>query len=147
MKKQLKKDRESSSIARLPDAELEVLACLLQKGKARSKDILEMMKSYRPMTQGSMLTLIKRLENKGLVTRERISGKEFIFKPTKGRKPAYRQIAGDIMQRIYRGNSLALVVSIFETKPPTPSELKKLEQYLKELSNTLDKDISDGTGN
>jgi len=55
----------------LPDAELEVLACVQRQGKATAREIRELMHAYRPMAHASVLTLLTRLEAKDLVSREK----------------------------------------------------------------------------
>jgi predicted transcriptional regulator len=118
----------------LPDAELEVLACLWQSAKATARDIREAMAKYRPMTHGAMVTLLKRLESKGLVVKEKGPvGKAFIYKPTREPKPMYRRIMENLRERIFRGSGIAMVASLFETKPPTADELDELEALLAAL--------------
>ena len=56
---------------RTPRAELDVLGCLWQHGRATARELREAMGGYRPMTHGSMVTLLKRLEAKGLVTKRK----------------------------------------------------------------------------
>ena len=45
----------------LPDAELEVLACLWKHGQLTARSIREEMVGYRPMTHAAVSTLLKRL--------------------------------------------------------------------------------------
>jgi len=116
---------------RLPDAELDVLACLWRRGKATAREVREALARYRPMAHGSVATLLGRLRAKELVTRQKGPvGKAFIYKPTRRPGPGYRRAVGDLLQRIFGGNSMALVASLFETKPPTPGELETLQELL-----------------
>ncbi len=118
----------------LPDAELEVLASLHRQGQATAREIREMMASYRPMAHASVLTLLTRLEAKGLVTREKGSfGKAFVYLPTQRAKMSTRNLLKKIVQRVFHGDGVALVASLFQTKPPTQEELVKLEHLLDDL--------------
>ena len=118
----------------LPDAELEVLACLWQRGQATARQIREAIKEYRPMAHGSVVTLLKRLEGKGLVRREKGPvGEAFVYSPTRRPGPAYRRIVGNLLQRIFGGDGVALVASLFETQPPTSDELEELQRLLDQL--------------
>lgn len=115
----------------LPDAEQEVMACLWRLGKATARQIREEMKNFRPMAHGSTVTLLNRLEGKGLVAREKGDrGKAFVYRPLKKASPAYRNVVGKVLQRIFGGDSLALVSSLFKTKPPTVEEIADLQQLL-----------------
>ncbi len=116
---------------RLPDAELDVLACLWRRGKATAREVREALERYRPMAHGSVATLLGRLRTKGLVARQKGPvGKAFIYKPTRHPGPGYRRAVGDLLQRIFGGNSMALAASLFETTPPTPGELEALQGLL-----------------
>ena len=118
----------------LPDAELEVLACLWQKEEASAREVREAMTKYRPMTHGAMVTLLKRLESKGLVAKRKGEvGKAFIYRPTRGPEPMYRKIMRDLRQRVFGGSGVAMVASLFETTTPTDEELSALEGLLDDL--------------
>jgi BlaI family penicillinase repressor len=124
---------------RLPDAELEVLACLWRNGETTAREVREAMQHYRPMTHGSVATLLSRLQAKGLVARRKGPvGKAYVYKATRRPGPAYRRVVKDILERIFGGSSVALVNSLFETQPPTPDELDALQELLDELREQND---------
>jgi BlaI family penicillinase repressor len=126
--------RTSVREERLPDAELEVLACLWRNGETTAREVREAMHTYRPMTHGSVATLLSRLQAKGLVTRRKGPvGKAYVYKAVRRPGPAYRRVIKDFVERIFGGNTVALVNSLFETKPPTPDELETLQTLLDEL--------------
>ena len=121
-------------MADLPDAELEVLACLHRQGKATAREIREGMHGYRPMAHASVLTLLTRLEAKGLVSREKGPvGKAFIYIPTQRSMATPRNVLRRLLQRVFHGDGVALVTSLFQTKPPSHRELDQLEQLLTDL--------------
>ncbi|RJP30902.1 MAG: hypothetical protein C4527_08755 [Candidatus Omnitrophota bacterium] len=134
MKKSNAPIRMDAIPADLPDAEMEVMACLWKFGRATARQINEAMGDYRPMAHGSTVTLLNRLEAKGLVKKEKGDrGKAFLYKPTRRPTPTYRHVVGKLVQRIFGGDSLALVSSLFQTKPPTNAELDDLQQLLDQL--------------
>ena len=123
-----------AELDRLPDAELEVLACLWQQGEATAREVREMMDSYRRMAHGSMVTLLKRLEAKGLVTRAKAPvGKAFVYRPTRKPGPTYRRILRDLVHRIFRGNNVEVVSTLLDSNPPTPEELDRLQELVDDL--------------
>jgi predicted transcriptional regulator len=118
----------------LPDTELEVLACLWQAGSATARHVRETMQRYRPMTHGAMVTILKRLESKGLVSRRKGPvGKAFLYEPTRSPQPTYRKIVKDMCERVFGGSGLTMVASLFESRPPTVEELDRLQVLLDEL--------------
>jgi len=126
--------------ASLPDAELEVLACLWRRGEATARELREVMAEYRPMTHGAMMTLLKRLELKRLVThRKGPVGKAFLYTPSHNPEPMYRRILRDLRERIFGGSGVSLVTSLFQGAPPTAEELDALQALLDELRAERDK--------
>ena len=128
------KPRQQSSNDHLPDAELEVVASLWQRGKSTARQIREAMADYRPMTHGSMVTLLKRLEAKGWVDREKGPvGKAFIYRATRRPGPTQRRILRDLVLRVFGGNGVKLISTLLDTEPPTEPELDRLQHLFEEL--------------
>ena len=118
----------------VPTAELEVLACLRLMKQATAREIRESMNPYRPMAHGSVVTLLKRLEAKKLVSKKKGAvGKAFVYRPTAGMVSIYGNLLDRLLNRVFGGDSMALVASLFETKPPDDRQLDKLEQLLDDL--------------
>ena len=118
----------------LPPAERDVLACLHQQGEATAAQLREKLRNYRPMAHGSVATLLRRLEDKGLVAKENGPvGKSFIYRPTRTHQTSFTHLVRDLVQRVFHGDPVSLVASIFETRPPTMEEVKKLQEMLNDL--------------
>jgi BlaI family transcriptional regulator, penicillinase repressor len=118
----------------VPTAELEVLACLRQMERATAREIRERMHPYRPMAHGSVVNLLKRLEAKKLVSKKKGPvGKAFMYRSTAATVSIYGNLLDRLLNRVFGGDSMALVASLFETKPPDDRQLDKLEQLLDEL--------------
>jgi predicted transcriptional regulator len=118
----------------VPAAELDVLVCLQRLGAATAREIREATGQLRPMTHGSVVNLLKRLEAKSLVAKEKGPvGKAFVYRPTKAAAAVHRNILGRLVSRVFGGDSLALVASLFETKPPDREQIARLERLLEEF--------------
>ena len=140
-----KRDQRSSQLsgsagAQLPEAELEVLACLWHHGRATARQVREAMTSYRPMKHGSAVTLLNRLEAKGWVRRQKASrGKAFVYIPTRRPGPVHRQILRNLVRRIFGGNGVKVVAALLGSKPPMPEELDRLEELIDQLRTKADR--------
>ncbi len=118
----------------VPDAELEVLARLQHLKQATAGEIRDSMASYRPMAHGSVLTLLKRLESKSLVTRKKGRiGKAYVYRPARSAGTTYTNLLHRIVQRIFAGNSVLLMAALFENRAVDQDELKGLQELLDEL--------------
>jgi len=118
----------------LPDAELDVLAFLWQHGSGTAAGIRAGLKSFRPMAHGSVVTLLKRLEEKGLVVASGKQGKAFIYQPTRKPEPTYRRLVAQLRDRVFGGNAVSLVASLFAGRSPRADELRELRKLLDDLS-------------
>lgn len=126
----------SGSNPELPEAELEVLACLWNKGPLTAGEIREQLLAYRPMAHGSVLTLLNRLSEKSLVVREKSGkGKSFAYRSVQKPAPVYQRIFGKLRERIFGGSSVAMVASLLESQTTTPEELNELKALLEQFES------------
>jgi len=133
-KRQRPTESARKALENLPGAELEVMACLWQKGEATARHIREEMAPYRPMTHGALVTLLKRLEAKGLVSKRKGNfGKAFVFRAVHTPEPVYRKIMRDLHERVFGGSGAAMFASLFETRPPSVEEVDELQKLLDDL--------------
>jgi len=122
------------SYVKLPDAELDVMSFLWRQGPATVREIKEHLQPVRPMAHGSVVTLLKRLEAKGEVTREKCKqGKVFIYRAACSPKPTYRRLVKNLMDRVFDGDATALVASLFDSRKPNAQELDQLQALVDEL--------------
>lgn len=130
----------AESNTKLPDAERDVLACLTQLREATVKEIRDALNPVRKMEPASVMTLLKRLEAKKLVTKRKAdTGKAFVFRPTKKSARATRGLMKDLFQRVFAGDTMAFMASFFETKKPTAQEIEQLQELLDELRSDNEK--------
>lgn len=117
-----------------PEAELEALSALRALGEADTVTLRRALEPFRPMTHASMSTLLRRLEAKGLVERRRAeSGKAYLYSPTPDGNAIVRPLVGRLLDRVFRGDKLTMVATLFESRPPSASELRKLEELVESM--------------
>ncbi len=127
----------------LPAAERDVLTSLHRHRTATARQIRESLSGFRPMAHGSVLTLLKRLEAKGIVKKQKGPiGKAFVYRACQQPRTTFRGLVRQLVQRVFHGDGVALVASLFETKPPTAEEVQKLQQMLDELREQKTKEKS-----
>jgi BlaI family transcriptional regulator, penicillinase repressor len=119
---------------KLPDAELDVMSFLWRQGPATVREIREHLQPTRPMAHGSVVTLLKRLEAKDQVTREKCEqSKVFVYRALSSPRPTYRKLARNLMDRVFDGDATALVASLFDARKPNAQELDQLQSLVHEL--------------
>ena len=142
MKKSARSSTTSRSSQDLPEAELEVLACLWNAKALTAGEIRIRLQAYRPMAHGSVLTLLNRKSTKKLVKREKSGqGKAFAYRAARKAGPTQRHILRKLKQRIFGGSSVAMVASLLESQPTSPEELRELKALLQQFE---EQDQSEG---
>jgi len=118
----------------LPDAELDVLSCLWERGPQTVRELRNVLADRRPLAHASICTLLGRLESKGLVRREKATtGKAFVYHSSVPAGKAKRRLAHDLLDRVFGGNGAQLMASLFEGRRPSREEIGQLESLLEEL--------------
>ena len=122
--------------SRIPEAEADVLAVLFDAEEATARTVRERLAKKRPMAHGTVVTLLRRLEDRGLVKRRKADqGKAFMYRPAKAHGRTFGPVASSLMQRAFGGKPAALVASLFETRPPSAQEIDELEALVDRLRN------------
>jgi predicted transcriptional regulator len=120
----------------VPEAELDVLACLRRSGEATAAEVGRALASRRPMAHGSIVTLLTRLEARGLVTRRKGPvGKAFLFRSTPRAEGAVRHLVRSLVGRVFGGDRVFFVASLLEAAPPSRRELDRLRRLLADLTD------------
>lgn len=123
----------TAPIPNLPEAEQDVLGVLYELGEGTAREIREQLAARRALAHASVVTLLGRLERKGLVRHRRAdTGKAFVFSPTRERGRTFGPLLSRLVRRAFEGNSASLVASLFESRPPDAQELAELETLLDE---------------
>ena len=118
----------------LPDAEVDVLSVLHHAEEATAREIRETLEANRPMTHGAVCTLLKRLEERGLVERRKGDvGKAFIYRVRSRARGVFGRMTRDLVDRVFDGDNVALVSSLYERRVPSEKEIDELQELLDDL--------------
>ena len=119
---------------KIPEAESDVLAALFDAEEATARQVRETLAKKRPMAHGTVVTLLRRLEDRGLVKRRKADqGKAFVYTPTKAHARTFGPAVTSLMQRAFGGKPAALVASLFESRRPSNEEIDELEALVARL--------------
>jgi len=121
---------------RSPDispAELEVLKALWRGGQVTVRDVLEdLHEQGRTIAYTTVLTLLNRLERKGVVASDR-SGVAYVYRA----KVSEDRIIGSRLKRVlgqlFDGAAAPMMLRLMETERFTPEELAELRRRIDEL--------------
>ncbi len=117
------------SILDLAPLELECLSVLWPTGESTVRDIHRALAASRPRAYTTVLTIMDRLEQKGIVTRRKV-GRAFRYQPRLSAEEARLQAVRKIVEGFFDGSPEALAAhlsalasqggSAWESSPPAP---------------------------
>ena len=119
------------NIRKIPDSELEVMQVLWQQEPPVPRTLLEEeIGKIHPMAQTTLLTLVKRLTDKGFVRAEK-QGRGSVYTPLVGRSDYLASQSRQFIDRIC-GGSLSAFASALCSSGLSRKELDELRELLRE---------------
>lgn len=107
------------SILDLAPLELECLSALWPMGEGTVRDIHRALAASRPRAYTTVMTIMDRLEDKGVVTRRKV-GKAFHYQPRLSAEEARLKAVEKIVEGFFDGSPEALAAVLSAVAPPTP---------------------------
>ena len=116
----------------LPDAELEVMKLLWIHGPCTARELQNAGKRRKPWARTTVLTLLKRLEDRGLihVDREAFS---HTFEAAVDRDELLDRALGGLAEEYCEGSTLPLVQRLVENRTLSNDELDELKSLIRTL--------------
>ena len=116
-----------------PEAELEVLACLREKGEQDARAVRQALEEVRPLSHSSVATLLRRLESKGLVERRPAPvGKAFLYRASERSAAAVDGVLRRLVARVFGGDRLSVVSTLY-SGPVNEKDVRNLRRLVDEL--------------
>ena len=105
-----KSDPANASETPLPEAELELLSCLYDAGEAEASELRRRLEKLRPLAHASVVTLLGRLQKRGLVDRRKADvGKAFVYFPTRAAESTFKGLMGRLLERVFHDDAVSMV--------------------------------------
>ena len=123
-------------------SEMEVLDILTRLGSATVQQIRQALPKHRSLAHTTVITILQRLEDKGLVKHKKAErGKAFLFSASGSLDKVKRRLLRDFINDYFEDDPIPLVSSLIKTKRLTSEDLEKLRQLL----DDAEKDQSGGS--
>lgn len=114
---------------KLSDQQLDVMAVLWSRGEATTAEVHEGLDQDLAYT--TVATLLRRLEDKGAVA-HRNEGRQFVYRACVEEQDVRRGMVRNLVDRLFRGDSAALVSHLLGDRSIEADELQRIEALLKE---------------
>jgi predicted transcriptional regulator len=113
------------------ESELTVLAVLLEKGHATAAELHEYLSKDRGWAHSTVVTFLRRLEAKGLVSHSRPRAQRaFVYRPTNQARSTRHRVVRDLLERVFGGNPLPLVSSLLEDGNLREDQIRELHNMI-----------------
>ena len=113
--------------------ELEILKILWRDGESTGREVRDRLAVVRDLAYTSVMTVMGIMEDKGYVKRKK-SGKTFIYSPRVTEAATKKRMLRDVVDRVYEGSTMSVVVNLLESSDIDPDELKQLRALIKRKS-------------
>lgn len=119
--------------AKISDAEMEIMEILWkQGGKLTSAQIKAFLPSQNSWKATTLLTLCRRLEEKGIVGVEK-EGRMKYFYPLITQEEYQASMADQLLHVMYGGSVKSFMASLYQTEKLSREDIEELKQWLKEV--------------
>ncbi len=114
------------------ERELEILKILWDRGEATVREVYTEMSRSAPIVQNTVQAFLRTMEEKQLVE-HRVEGRTFIYRPLVKREQTNRNLATNLLERVFDGAIDQMVQSVISAQQPTDEEIARLESLLQEF--------------
>jgi len=122
-------DTHGGGTTTLGDLQLAIMRVLWRRGEAAVTDVHEALLDERGLAPTTIATMLKKMEDKGVVA-HRAEGRRFLFHPTVSEGEVRRSMVGELTERLFRGDTAALVSHLLAEHEIDPDELAELRQRI-----------------
>ncbi len=111
------------------ERELEILKILWERGEATVREVYTEMSRSAPIVQNTVQAFLRTMEEKQLVE-HRVEGRTFIYRPLVKRDQTNRNLATNLLERVFDGAIDQMVQSVISAQHPTAEEIARLEALI-----------------
>ena len=129
------KKKSSPTVGPLENA---VMHVLWERGTATADDVRLALEKTRVLKESTVRTLLKRLEEKGLLTHE-VDGRTFVYRPKVGAQSVATQAVRGIIDRFCAGSVEALLAGMVDGEIISPDKLRELADKIDEVERKSEK--------
>lgn len=113
----------------LGDLQLAIMRELWRRGEAPVADVHEALLDERGLALTTIATMLKKMEEKGVVT-HRSEGRRYLYRPTVSEEQVRRTMVGELTDRLFLGDTAALVSHLLAEHEIDADELDRLRERI-----------------
>ena len=114
------------------EGELQILKVIWELGPSTVRKVNECLSVKRDVGYTTTLKQMQIMFEKGLLNRRR-EGKHHIYSSEISREDTQTQVVNKILDSLFQGSAMKLVMHALGNRPSTPEELEEIRNYLNSL--------------
>jgi len=116
-------------------SELEILRVLWTQGPSTVREVHESLSETKDLGYTTVLKLLQIMTTKGTVRRNETQ-RAHVYEAVLHAEQTKRQIAGDMLQRVFEGSASQLIMHALAGRKSSPEEITELRRMLDEYERT-----------
>lgn len=116
--------------------ELEILRVLWERGPATVREVHDALSAEKEVGYTTVLKLMQIMTAKGMLRRNQ-EQRAHVYEARQPAERTKRELAGDVLERVFRGSASQLMMHALEGRPTSREELEKLRHLLDEYERGL----------
>ena len=116
------------------EVELQILGILWDLGASPVRDIHTRLAAMKGTNYSTTVKMLSVMLQKGLVTRQE-GVRPMVYKAAVMRAAAGKKFVSDLIQKVYEGSALSLVLQALSTKKPSAEEIAEVRQFLDQMES------------
>lgn len=114
------------------EVELQMLRVLWELGPSPVREIHRRLNEEKGTNYSTTVKMLSVMLDKGLVKRNE-KDQPFVYRPTLSRTNAGKQMVKEIVEKVYDGAAMSLVLQALASAKPTRKELDEVRQLLDQI--------------
>ncbi len=115
----------------LGELQIAIMQVLWEQSASSAAQVHEALAQQRDLAVTTVATVLSRLEKQGLVSHEAL-GRVFVYRPLVSERDVRRSMVADLIDRLFAGDSAALVSHLLIDAAIEPGDLAKVKALIEQ---------------
>lgn len=121
----------NDATGRLTEGELEIMQVIWDKKTCTVRQVYEALRERKQVAYTTVMTMMKILEEKGHLTRER-RDRAYLYRPAQPKSRVISKLVNDFLVRVFEGSAKPLVLNLVREKKLSDKDLEEISRIIKQ---------------
>ena len=120
----------------LGDLQLAIMRVVWERGEVTVSEVHEALLDERGLAPTTIATMLVKMERKGILA-HRTEGRRYVYRPTVSADEVTQSMVGQLTQRLFGGDTTALVSYLLSEREIDREELTQLKAVIAEMEREV----------